>query len=372
MKRSLLNAALLGAISSIALAASPVLAQYGSKPFIDNTVQQSQARAFELAGLRLDIAEALPGEMDDEFIEQIEGLEGDFARFGGTLAAANSELAEELDEAFEVVVAAVGKGSDASAAIAVARTLLADAYAAVIASEAQAEPAFKAAVLADLLLGEPGVAEGYEEAGEEPYAFSLGWAALARANTLWDEISADADSAQRADGDEMLEFIATLYPGAEPPEQFTGNPEEAESPAQRLVGIIETMVDADLYPGRDQASLATHLADLTGPACEAYAAGNNAVAAETIYAVQGHYADHLGELTNLFEPELHEEVQDLFGGMIQVEEDDDDDAEGDTAEEVEDADDDQADYAPMTSDTAADNCTELVEALNQVRTVLGG
>ncbi|QQR40009.1 hypothetical protein [Devosia rhizoryzae] len=371
MKCSLFNTALLGAISSIALIASPVLAQYQNKPFIDGTVQQSQARAFELAGLRLDIAEALQGETDDEFIEQIEGLEGDFARFGGTLATANAELAEELDAAFEAVVPTVQSGSDAKADIDEARTLLADAYATVIAPDVQATPAFKAAVLADLLLGEPGVAEGYEEAGEEPYAFSLGWAALARANVLWDEISADADTAPKADGDEMLAFIGTLYPSAEPPEQFTGNPEEAEAPAQRLVGIIETMVDADLYPGRDQASLATHLASLTGPACQAYAAGNDAVADETIYAVQGHYADHLGELTNLFDPELHERVQSLFGSMVQVE-DDDEEAEGDEADVSADAQDDEAEDEAVEPGSAADSCTELTEALGQVRSVLGG
>jgi hypothetical protein len=370
MRNAAMKSALLGAISTLALTA-PALAQYTNKPFIDGTVQQSQARALELAGMRLDIAEALPGETDDEFIEQIEGLEGDFVRFGGTLAAANAELAGELEEAFEAVVAAVGGGSDAGGAIADAHALLAEAYDAVIPAATRETPAFKGAVLTDILLGEPGVAEGYEEAGEEPYAFSMGWAALARANMVWSEL--DADEAHRADGDEMLAFIGNLYPGAEPPEQFTGNPEEAESPAQRLVGIIETVVDADLYPGRDHAALAAHLAEITGPACAAYQAGDDEVAAETIYAVQSLYGDHLGELTNLFDPELNERVETLFGGMITVEEEDDDEAgeSGVTDDAAADVPEEENE-AEETTGSSAENCGALAEALSQVRTVLGG
>src|SRR5690606_40058236 len=97
------------------------------------------------------------------------------------------------------------------------------------------------------------------------------------------------------------------------PTQFIGNPEEAEAPAQRLVGILEVVVDADLYPGRDHAALADHLAGLTTSACTFYADGNDAVGGETIYAVAGLYGDHLGELVNLFDPEVHRSEERRVG-----------------------------------------------------------
>lgn len=364
MRKSVIGA--LAAVSTLALSAATASAQYTDRPFIDATVIQSQARAFELAGLRLTVAELFPGENDDDFLEQIEGLEGDFARFGGTLASIDPELAEALDDALDAVVDAVEDGEDATALIAEARDLLAQAYDAVIDSATRETPAFKGAVLTDLLLGEPGVAEGYEEAGKEPWAFSMGWAALQRAKELWGELSADADEERRADGDEMIAVIEPLFPSAEPPEQFIGNPEEAEAPAQRLVGILEVVVDADLYPGRDHAALADHLAELTTSACTFYADGNDVVGAETIYAVAGLYGDHLGELVNLFDPETHEEVEFLLGGLVQLDDDDDDDDGPAVEDDDDDDDDDREALAPLES------CEGLIVQLQEVRTVLGG
>src|SRR5690606_34655021 len=102
MRKSVIGA--LAAVSTLALSAATAWAQYTDRPFFDATVIQSQARAFELAGLRLTLAELFPGENDDDFLEQIEGLEDDFARFGGTLASIDPELAEALDDALDAVV----------------------------------------------------------------------------------------------------------------------------------------------------------------------------------------------------------------------------------------------------------------------------
>jgi len=359
------------AVSLLALSCASASAQdYTDRPFIDATLVQSQARALELADLRLTLAETFPGETDDDFLEQIESLQGDFARFGGTLAAADADLAQSLEAALQDVAEAVESGEDAAEDIAEARTLLGEAYDVVIDPAIQDTAAFKGAVLTDLLLGEPGVAEGYEEAGEEPWAFSMGWAALQRVKELWGEVSAQADETHRSDGDEMIATIDPLFPNGEPPERFVGNPEEAEASAQRFVGIIETVVSADLYPGRDHAALAAHLAELTTPACEVYASGDEVVADETIYAVAGLYTDNLAELTNLFAPETAEEVSDLLASLVEVEDEDEGGAAGEGAEQSDetagDDDDDAASLAP------AESCEALAEQLRQVGMILGG
>ena len=65
-------------------------------------------------------------------------------------------------------------------------------------------------------------------------------------------------------GREMLAILDTVIPQPQPPEDITrGNPEEAEAPAQRLVGIIEEVVDANLYAGREPGTLAARLAEET-------------------------------------------------------------------------------------------------------------
>lgn len=249
---------------SAALAPSAGFAQYSGDPFFDNTVAMSQAYGLESIGLRLDLATTFDVPYHEELVETIEDVTGaPLERFEGTLAAANPELAQSLRDALEEVADAAEDGEDPSEAIEEARALLAEAYDVVIPADLRSTPAFTGGVIIQLLLAEEGVAEGYEEAVEEnePWEYPNGWVALQRVKVLWGEIEAEASEQHAADALEMIAALDELYPVAEPPESVAGwNPEEAEAPAQRLGGIVESVVDANLYPGRNGGRLAGHLA----------------------------------------------------------------------------------------------------------------
>lgn len=365
---NLLAALLLGTVSLPGVA---VAQQYANSPFYEHTVDLSRAYGLESIGLRLDLAAAFKAPYDDELIETIEGVTGPaFARFEGTLEERNPELAKSLSAALHEVSEAVEEGEDPTEAIAEARELLEQAYGVVIDADLRANPAFKGGIILNLLLAEEGVAEGYEEAVEnnEPWEYPNGWAALQRVKALWNEVKVSADPEHVADGQEMLDLLDTLYPQAQPPASVAGlNPEEAESPSQRLGGIVETVVNADLYPGRDLARLVGHLGELTASACAVYPKEDE-VAAETIYAVFDLYSAHVEQVAGLFSPEVQERASGLFGAMIAADDDDDDDGEEAATTEASNDDGDDDDVAL----SAVEACGELAEAFTELKTVFGG
>jgi hypothetical protein len=224
-------------------------------------------------------------------------------------------------------------------------------------------------VLANLLLAEGGVAEAYEEAVEELWEFPNGWGALVRVRILWAEIEPLATPQHQADGREMIDEMTDLFPTPQPPEPFVGkNPEEAEAPAQRLVGIIEEVADAALYPGRDLAKLAGHLAELLAPSCQSYADGAVEIAAEGIYTVHDHYTNHLGFLLDLIAPEVHERTTGFFAGLIAVEEDEGEHEDGDREGADRDGDNDGNEDGVST----AEACLGLIDAFMEAKRVIGG
>jgi len=348
-------------------------AQYASSPFYDHTVALSQAYGIEAVVLRLDLATEFSAPYDDELAETIEGVTGpDYARFKGTLEQQDPALAADLAAALDEVAEAVEAGNDVTEAVATARELLAKAYAAIIPAEVRDTDAFMGGVMINLLLAEGGVAEGYEEAVEnaEPWEYPIGWAALQRVKALWTDVAAAATPQQLEDGEEMLAQLDTLYPQAESPESVVAvvglNPEEAESPSQRLGGILETVVNADLYPGRELPRLAAHLATVTKETCAAYAEQPE-IAAETIYAVHDLYDAHLADVAGLFAPEAEEQAGTSFAALISADDDDDDEREAEAAgvaEEEEEKGEEQR--------SAAENCAQITETLIELRTALGG
>jgi hypothetical protein len=357
------------ALGAVALGATllpaTAFAQYTHDPYFEQTVVQSQAFGLEVIGLRLALAEKFAPPFDDELVEQIESMTGaDLARFSGTLGHHDPELASSLADALDAVEDAVGAREDATAVVKNAQELLAKAYATVIGTEVTDAPSFKAAVLVNLLLAENGVAEGYEEAVEnrEPWEYPNGWAALQRVKVLWTEIKPLGAEQRQTDGQEMIDALDALFPDAGPPESVAGwNPEEAESPAQRLSGIVEEVADANLYPDRDLPRLAGHLSDITAKACEAYAAGDAAIAAESLYAAFDHYQSHLYDTAGLFAPEVQDKVSELFGALINAGDDDDDDEAAPAA-----ADDGEAEVEPAVA------CGELQQGFVDLKTAFGG
>lgn len=361
--------------SAVALAAlfGAAQAQYGADPFFEQTVIQSRGFGLELMDARLRVLEAY-GIAPDGLDETVEGFEADYARFGGTLSATAPDVAEALEDAIEAIEDGFEAGEDLTDLVAIARGAHADAYAAVIPAEVRASPAFRAGVMADLLLAEGGVAEGVEEAIEEdePWMYPLGWAALQRVNELWAGLAEFATADQESFAQQYLDTLADIYPAATLPDVFPSNPEEAESPAQSLVGIVESVADAALYPGRDVRRLAPHLTTITAQACEAYAAGDDAIAFEHVLIVGDLYDAHLTDFLGLVAGDVDDGVTGMLGALGYGGDDDDDEAgEGESADGDADDGDEEGDDAALASDPAA-ACGELLEALEEASAVLGG
>lgn len=346
MTRRSVNALLASSAFAIALPlAGTASAQYATEPFFDRMTIQSQAYGLELVSVRLTLVENFDEPPDEEFMELIEDMAGaDLRRFEGTLTERNPDLAANLRAALEEIEDTFEAGGDAAALVPAAREMLDQAYDVVIDPAVQEMPDFKAGVLADLLLADGGVAEGYEEAIEEVWAFSNGWAALQRVKVLWGEVAPLAEEQQRIDGEEMVVFLDSIYPSAMPPIPFFGNPEEAEGPSHRLVGILEVITDAGLYTGRDLGYLASHLSAELGPSCDAYAAGNDLLGVEGVYTIRNHYRKHLRRLLDLVDVDVHTYITERLDGLIS------DEPPGD----------------------AAAACTELQESLLRAQTALGG
>lgn len=371
MKR--LNRTAVAFALGVATLAGAAQAQYGSDPFFEQTVTQSRGFGLELMDARLLVLETY-GVAPDGLDETVEGLEADLARFGGTLAAVAPDVADALADAVEAIEDGFAGGEDLTELVAVARAAHAEAYAAVIPAEVRASAAYRAGVMADLLLAEGGVAEGVEEAIEEdePWMYPLGWAALQRVEALWAGLAEFATADQESFAQQYLDTLRGIYPAATLPEVFPSNPEEAESPAQSLVGILESVADAALYPGRDVRRLAPHLETVVAQACAAYEAGDDAIAFEHVLIVGDLYDAHLTDFLGLVAGDVDEGVTGMLGALGYGGDDDDDEAgEGEGADTGGDEDDADGDDAELASDPAA-ACGELLEALEEATAVLGG
>lgn len=353
-------------VGVVAFLAGTSLAQYSGAPFFTQPLIQSQAFGLETALQRLTALEVAGDGLDDDFMEVVEGLEDDLARFIGTLRAADPVLAAELEEAVEELEEAAEEGESLTEAIEEVREALLAAYDLIVPSAVRSAPAFIAGLIVDLSLGEVGVGEGYEEATEgELSAFTMGYVALARVNELWAELAPLATEQQRVDVEEMLEFIGTLYPTATIDEPIVGNPEEAEAPVHRIIGVLEAIVDAELYPGRNMAALAVRLTEEIVGACEAYEAGADELGREITISVGYRYLNaDLGDFMEFMAPDTHEEIVELIVALTGLSGEDDDDAEAG------DDDDDDDDDEEIEDRAAA--CRQLLEELEEARAVFGG
>lgn len=333
------------AVAVVLAAAATAPAQ--ADPFFDDMVLQSQGFGLEMVGVRLHaIAQFDP--IPEGLEEVAEGLmEDDLPRFVGTLRERAPFVADGLTAALEAVEEGVEDGEVTPLTLAYARAWQALAYDLLVPTERRT-PAYWGAIAADLLLADGGVGEAMEEAIAEGeiWEYPGGWAALQRVEWIWGQLEGLADADTASFGRQYLDMLHELLPTAQIPESFPANPEEAEAPAQSMVGVFEVVTGASLYTGRDLGRLAGHLADLVAPACALYAAGATELATETAFAVRPHYRKHLRRLLDLIAPEVHE----VAGGILD--------------ELVAEEDERPADLAGA--------CRDLHDALIEARSVLGG
>lgn len=322
--------------------------EYGADPFFDHTLRQSQAYGLEMTRVRLALVDNIAAPLHEDLVEQVEKMtERDATRYIGSLRQAAPQLAAELMEALEQVAEEAEEGQYDARSVSRARRLLDEAESTLFDAATLASSDYIGALMADLILADDGVAEAYEDAVEEElWEYSNGWAALGRTDELWQELRPLATAQQKADVEEMLAQLADLYPTPTPPENLSPNPEEAEDPAQRLVGLLEEVVNASLYSGRDLPRLAAHLTGVAEGACQLYAAGDAEIATEYINAVRDPYRKSLRRLLDLLAPEVHAEIAIRLDAL--------------TGREDE----------PYPADPAA-TCQELLESMEQSQAILG-
>lgn len=279
-----------------------------TSPFYDDPLSLSQAFGLELIASKLHGIDALEGDYGDylEFAEDMAGQ--DYARFGGSLAALDAGLDTEFRAALQAVLDDVEAGTDATDSLATAWDVHGRVYEALLPAETRTI-GFIAMSLSDLLLESDGVAEAYEDAADgDLWAVPSGYGAQVRVEEVWfATLYHNASETQRADMQEMFDFLSEMvYPSVRPPDEIRGNPEEAEGATQRAAGILEAISGDDLFPGRTLGRLANRLNELLAPACEAYAAGQDDIAIEFVYAARNPYRKHLRRLLDLIAPEIHQ------------------------------------------------------------------
>jgi hypothetical protein len=289
---------------------------YVEAPFREYPVAVAQAAALErieIAARALAIRTADKAKDDDD---DADGMAEDLVLFQASLAAAAPELEANLVAAIDDLLDAAEAGQDPGSPSAEVIEFVAQARAALVPPEAEAGPGFHGAVAAWILLEDGGVAEGYEEAVEgEAGAYEIGWVALQRVKAIWEGFSDRATEAQAADVAEVLAVLDELFPSEAPPEVLFSNPEQAEAPAHQLVGLLEAVTDADLYPGRDLAAATGLVAEVASQGCASLASGEDGIGLETL-TIAAVYFDELVERTlRIISPDVSAEIEDHFEGL---------------------------------------------------------
>jgi hypothetical protein len=268
---------------------------YASAPFREAPVAVAQAAALErIEATARALAVTPPSVEDADEREEIEEGEGgpmaDFALFRASLAAWSPELARSLDGAIGTLLETAEAGEDASGAAGAVVALSQEARDALFGG-ANGDPVFRAALAASLLLDEGGVAEAYGEASEgEASAYAVGWFTLQRVKALWLGLAGEATPEQTADVEAMLGMLDGLLPRRAAPERLSPDPEQAEAPAQQLVGLLEAITDAELYPGRDLANATSLVHDLATRGCSSIEAGDDGLGVEELTIAAAYYA----------------------------------------------------------------------------------
>jgi hypothetical protein len=379
-----------GAIAIAVAWAPSAVAQNANDPFFESTVQLSQAIGFERVFQELLVIQSLDRPYPSELNEVIHGIVGDhFKRFVGTLSDIDADLAAELFRVLDAIDEGIERNQlvaldviDVVSWVQIAFALLDDAYNLVVPREIRDEPTFRAAIMAQLLLGEGGVADSLKVAFSEEWQFADGWAATQRVKVMWAGIRDLATTEQQIEVDEAIAALDDIYTSIQPSLEGL-EPEEAEAPAQRVVGLLETVVDAQLYVGRDPLGLAGYLTQLAAEGCTHYEAGDDRRGREVMYAVLDHYAGDttgFGATIGTLAPEAHVAAIGALEALVAVDDIRDVGRLVNIRRAINAAENAPVGAAPVPA-AAVDEvemtgggevCRSLVEALGEANAVLGG
>lgn len=290
-----------------ALLAAPAGAHaYTRAPVFEHPVELGQVYGLERMGVRMGALLAFDDPPADLVEEAEKMLARDLPLFMGSLSMADPETAAALAAAVDELLSTARAGGDLEAPAAAVAELADTARAALVPDDLRASAPFRAALLAKLVLDDDGVAEAYEDAaGGDEWEYPAGWSALQRVKVLWEDLRPLADDNAAFEIDDMLKELDALLPQAAPPERFVGDPEEPEAYAHRLVGFVEVVADAGLYPSRDLGRAAGLVIDLATEGCAAYGDGEPALGRERASLAQFHYAEVLRRPLGMLAAEEH-------------------------------------------------------------------
>jgi hypothetical protein len=267
--------------------------------------------ASELLGIRL---QALALEPDEEQAEK--ALHSDLPLFAGSLEAEDPALLGELEEALEGLEELV-EARDTARLEALSRQaqgLLERARRRLV---PQGDPTLQAALIAQLVLLDDGVAESYEDAarGEEG-AYQVGWLALQRVRALWQGLrpalaGRAADEVARVE--EGLDTLGRLFSSPTPPARFQ-DPEDGEQAALDISFALAAATGAELLPQELPEMLAL-VERQASQACQAYPQGRGRLALERVAAARLYYQTYLGDTLQTLAPELSQRLNPLLEGL---------------------------------------------------------
>ncbi|GAA6736957.1 hypothetical protein Thermus77359_22790 [Thermus oshimai] len=263
-------------------------------------------RATELLSIRLEALALDPSE------EQAEKILGDLALFAGSLEVQDPDLLAALEGALEGLEEAT-KAKDAARLAALSRQtqgLLERVRARLV---PQMGPALEAALMAQLLLLDDGVAESYEDAaGGEEGAYGVGRVALERVRARWQSLkltlAGQAEGVARVE--EGLRVLERLFSSPTAPARFQ-DPEDAEQAALDIVFALAAASGADLLP-RD---LGEVLAKVEGLVAQACGEGSRRLALERLLSAHLLYRAYLEDPLKTLAPGLGEELDGLLAGL---------------------------------------------------------
>ncbi|MCA8880731.1 MAG: hypothetical protein KDA73_12435 [Rhodobacteraceae bacterium] len=270
----------------------------------------AQAAALERMKVAAQVMVAMSGSAyagidDTEAGQDDDGLRAGVGLFRSSLAAVAPDIGERLDRALEALAETAEQGAPPAGPAQDVVDLARQAERALLTPDRPDAPQVEAALMASLLLDEGGVAESYAEAVQgDPAAYLAGWFALARVNALWRGLAGHATPQQSAEAEAMLAMLGDLFPGESPPPQMAAYPEQAEAPAQQLVGLLETIVDADLYPDRDLVGAVARVRDIAAEGCADLAAGDAGAGREMLMIATALYDRTVAETLAVLAPDL--------------------------------------------------------------------